>query len=59
MRKLTKRIRYKISEETAVLYCQKANSDKWEPAFNCHIRTIDYIKEHGFKAALHLLRVYR
>ena len=59
MRKLTDKLKYDLLEDTAVIYGKKRGSDKWEPAFTCHIRTIAYIREHGFKQSLHLLRVYK
>lgn len=59
MRKLTDKLKYDLLEDTAVIYGKKQGSDKWEPAFTCHIRTIAYIKERGFKQSLHLLRVYK
>lgn len=59
MRKLTDKLKYDFSDDMAVIYGKKLGSDRWEPAFTCHIRTIDYIKKHGFKQSLHLLRVYK
>ncbi len=51
MKKLTLNTKYEISEGVAIIYARAKGSDKFTAAFKCNPATIDYIKDHGLKAA--------
>lgn len=53
MKKLTANTKYEIINKVeAIIYARPKGGDKLIAAFKCHPATIDFIKKHGFKAAI-------
>ena len=50
MKKLTNKTKYDIVNGEVIIYAKRIGSDKFEPAFTCHMVCIDLIKQaNSFK----------
>lgn len=52
MKKLTSSTKYEIFDGEAIIYARAKGSNQFTAAFKCNPATINYIKEHGLRAAL-------